>query len=325
MDTTQPARSFSWQAVLKLAVTGGLFGLILYFVPFETIWAGIQRLSPLVWLSVLAAFIFGHLINAFKWHLLVGEGLSFSQTAKAHFAGLASNLVLPGTSGGDVTRAALLTRDSASVSSLITGSIVDRLIDVTMLVLLAALGASLLAGTGETGRVLQIGALVLVAAGVTVYAFLPTLDRYLRRKFSTDQAGKAVKLGLDIVGFLTCHRNRILICVLISGLVQAGFVTLNLFLSISMDGPVSLWAWLFAWPLAKLIATLPISLGGLGVREASLASIFAGLGMGAPIVIAVGLVWQTIVLGGGLFGLAVQFISRRTRTEKLSESNVRTN
>lgn len=325
MEQQGAARKIPWQTLLKVAVTAALLILILRFVPIETIWDGIKRLSPAVWFSVLAGFIAGHLINAFKWHLLVGRGLPFLTVAKAHFAGLASNLVLPGTSGGDVTRAALIAKESGSMTHLVTGSLVDRLIDVSVLVLLAAIAAGLLASSGQTGQVLQIAAVILIALGGLVYALLPTLDRWLSRKFAAKTASKPIRLGLDIAAFLSRHRNRILASLLISVLVQSSFVALNWALSASMDGPLSFWAWMFAWPAAKLIATLPISLGGLGVREASLASVFAGIGMGSPVVIAVGLIWQTIILGGGLFGLAVQFISRRTRTEELSETNVRTN
>ncbi len=325
MEQQDAARKLPWKTLLKVAVTTALLILIVRFVPIETIWEGIQRLSPAIWLSVLAGFILGHLINAFKWHLLVGEGLAFATTAKAHFAGLASNLILPGTSGGDVTRAALIAKESGSLTHLVTGSLVDRLIDVSVLVLLAALAAGLLASSGQAGQVLQIAALMIVVLGGVVYAVLPALNRWLVQKFDSETPSKPIKLGLDIAAFLSTYRNRILACVVISALVQSSFVGLNWALSASMDGPLSLWAWMFAWPAAKLIATLPISVGGLGVREASLVSVFAGIGMGSPVVIAVGLIWQTIILGGGLFGLAVQFISRRTRTEELSKTNVRTN
>lgn len=325
MEQEEVRRKLPWQAILKLTVTVALLIIIFRFVPIETIWDGIKRLSPLVWFSVLAAFVFGHLINAFKWHLLVGDRLPFVTVAKAHFAGLASNLVLPGTSGGDVTRAALIAKESGSLTHLVTGSLVDRLIDVSVLVLLAAIAAGSLASSGQAGQVLQISAGVILISGLVIYAGLPPFNRWFTAKFSSETAPKPVKLALEISAFLSRFRNRILICLAISALVQTSFVALNWGLSASMGGPLSFWAWMFAWPAAKLIATLPISLGGLGVREASLASVFAGIGMGSPVVVAVGLIWQTIILGGGLFGLAVQFISRRTRTEELSESNVRTN
>ena len=39
--------------------------------------------------------------------------------------------------------------------------------------------------------------------------------------------------------------------------------------------------WIFAWPLAKIIAVLPVSLNGLGLREATLAGFLAPFGASA--------------------------------------------
>ncbi|MGC1346557.1 MAG: hypothetical protein WA863_10765, partial [Methyloceanibacter sp.] len=64
-------------------------------------------------------------------------------------------------------------------------------------------------------------------------------------------------------------------------------------------------AWFFAWPLSKIIASLPLSLAGLGVREASLAGLLAPLGAAPASIIATGLLWQTILFTTGLIGGAI--------------------
>jgi uncharacterized membrane protein YbhN (UPF0104 family) len=43
-------------------------------------------------------------------------------------------------------------------------------------------------------------------------------------------------------------------------------------------------------------------MGGLGVREASLAALLAPMGAPAAKVVGVGLLWQTILFAGGLMG-----------------------
>lgn len=81
--------------------------------------------------------------------------------------------------------------------------------------------------------------------------------------------------------------------------VQAVFVQLNILLAEAAGVDVPAAAWFFAWPLAKLIATVPISLAGLGIREASLALLLAPLGGNSAQIVAVGLVWQTVLLVAG--------------------------
>jgi len=58
--------------------------------------------------------------------------------------------------------------------------------------------------------------------------------------------------------------------------------------------------WLFAWPLAKLSALVPITQGGIGVREAVLVSLLAPFGAPPAFTAAVGLLFEAIVISGGL-------------------------
>ncbi len=65
---------------------------------------------------------------------------------------------------------------------------------------------------------------------------------------------------------------------------------------------IPLWAWFFAWPLAKIASMVPVSLGGLGVREAALVSLLVPLGADAAAVVAAGLAFEAVIIGGGLIG-----------------------
>ena len=92
------------------------------------------------------------------------------------------------------------------------------------------------------------------------------------------------------------------LCFGLSVFVQSVFVGLNILLASAAGVEASAAAWFFAWPLAKLVAMAPISLGGLGVREASLAALLVRFGAAPSKVVGVGLLWQTILFAGGLLG-----------------------
>jgi uncharacterized membrane protein YbhN (UPF0104 family) len=91
--------------------------------------------------------------------------------------------------------------------------------------------------------------------------------------------------------------------------VQGAFIGVNIALAQTVGVTVPIAAWFFAWPLSKIIASLPISLAGLGVREASLAGFLAPLGAAPASVIATGLLWQTILFATGLIGGAILMLS----------------
>jgi hypothetical protein len=97
----------------------------------------------------------------------------------------------------------------------------------------------------------------------------------------------------------------------ISLIVQAAFVLTNVWLARQAGVDAGLAAWFVAWPLSKLIAVLPISLGGLGVREAALVSLLTPYGADGTAVLASGLLWQAVLAVSGLVGLAVTQMLRR--------------
>jgi len=69
--------------------------------------------------------------------------------------------------------------------------------------------------------------------------------------------------------------------------------------------------WLFAWPLAKLAAVLPLTQGGIGVREAPLVTLLTPFGAPGTVVLAAGLLWEAIVICGGLIAGAVALLLGR--------------
>jgi uncharacterized membrane protein YbhN (UPF0104 family) len=76
--------------------------------------------------------------------------------------------------------------------------------------------------------------------------------------------------------------------------------------------------WVLAWPLAKLAALLPITQGGIGVREAALVALVAPFGGAPALTMATGLVWEAIILAGGLIaGLASYLLGRTSAAGSL--------
>mgnify|MGYP002682597535 CR=1 FL=1 len=76
----------------------------------------------------------------------------------------------------------------------------------------------------------------------------------------------------------------------LSAAIQAVLIWLSIKLAQPVGVNISAAAWIFGWPIAKIVATLPLSLGGLGVRESSLAALLAPFAklmtVGRPWVIA---------------------------------------
>ena len=87
---------------LRIAVSGALLAALLAFAPIGDLLARMKAVSPILWLAVLAGFLLGHAFSAAKWRWVIGGGISYPRALKAHFAGLAANIALPGVAGGEL-------------------------------------------------------------------------------------------------------------------------------------------------------------------------------------------------------------------------------
>lgn len=315
-----PARRIPTGWFVRIGVSVLVLSVTLWLLPTEEVWGAVQRMPPSVWLFCLVVFLFGHVLSALKWRLLIADSgeVPVTRALRAHFAGLVANLALPGAAGGDVVRAGLVIRTAKDKTRVAVGSLADRIVDTLSVFTLACVGAALSTGAGDTrGVVVRAGGVLLLLsagaiAGVVALRKVPWKGK-LRKV--------ADKLG-GALGALTDRKGTLAACFLLSLAIQAVFVGLNVLLADASGVLAPTSAWFFAWSASKLLAVLPISLGGLGVREASLAALLAPFGAPPARVVAVGLLWQSILVASGLLGgLILLVLSRSSRVRvEASES-----
>lgn len=292
---------------VRVSVSAAMLALIFYVVPFESVWAAARQFSLWLWIAALGLFIAGHAAAAAKWRMLIGDGVSYREAFRAHLAGLAANLALPGVAGGDVVRAGLVMGQAKDKGMLAAGSVADRLLDTFGLLLIALMGAYA-AWTPEMNAGSGLRWLLLATVGLLGAAFVatPALDRVLMRRALPGKVARIVGKLVSAAADLTRQPGRLLFCLGISMAVQCLFVGINIAFAhaAQVEAPVA--AWFFAWTTAKIIAIAPISLGGLGVREASMAGLLRPFGADPGQVIAIGLIWQSVLYASGAIGFLLQ-------------------
>jgi uncharacterized membrane protein YbhN (UPF0104 family) len=283
--------------LLRALVSAAALLILLAFVPVPLLSAGIAQAPAHVLLAALLLFVAGHLAAAFKWRLLQGQdsGLPMLAILRAHFAGVVANLWLPGVIGGDAVRAALALRQTSHLATVAVASVADRIIDSAGLLLLSGIGV-LLAGA-RSGRASEIVLLSAGAAAAAVAVGAPGYV-YLRSRASSDRARRL----LDAIDFIVKRPGLVGTALAISIGVQVTFILVNAGLgrAVGMDAPMA--AWFMAWPLAKLAALAPISVAGIGVREAALVVLMRPFGDSPEAILAAGLLWQAVFIIGGLLG-----------------------
>lgn len=309
--------SRAWRSmVLRLGGSMLVLALLFYFLPFEQLRAAVRRVPPGLWLAVLAAYVGAHGVAVVKWRLMVnlaGAQISLRQAARCYCAGLFGTLFLPSIVGGDVVRLGLAMRVARNRAGAALGSLLDRMLDITALAIVAGMGAIRLPRSldGPGRRIFGILVACGALAGVAVLAItlLVPARRWsfrMRRRFARlRQAARSIWRQPQYVG----------LALGVGVAVQTSFALLTSVIGDACGLHQPPRVWLFAWPLAKLSALLPLTQGGIGVREVALAGLLKPLGTPPVLTIAVGLVWEAVIYSGGLIaGLAALLLGRSTAT-----------
>jgi uncharacterized membrane protein YbhN (UPF0104 family) len=306
---------------IKVAISATLLTLIFILLPWAQVWQALRQLPPLVWVGVWVGFVLGHTLGVFKWRLFVNAGrasLHFVDGAQCYAAGLFANLCLPSIVGGDLLRMAMASKLTKRPEAVLWGGVLDRVTDVTALAILVAIGG-LLARHALPGWGAQ---LLTVAIVIAVFFAVIVLPFILRRPIAWWPRKIRRKVARSLVALRRLGRRpRTALAGLgLSILIQSSFVLLNAWLGHYIGVQVPLAVWFLVWPLAKVASLMPISLGGLAVREASLAALLAPFGVPLALGVLTSLLWQTVLIAGGLSGGLAWLLLNRRRGEHVKDS-----
>jgi glycosyltransferase 2 family protein len=288
---------------LRAAITVLVAAILLAFVPIGQVWTAIRAVDARVWAAAVVVFSCGHVLNSLKLRVLLGSEASAAACVRAHFAGMAANLGLPGVAGGEVVRVAALA-PAVGTARVALAAVADRIVDAVALTSLVV-GAVSVAGlpsvlAGPVRRAGTVLLLVVVALAVAVAVG--------RRRLQRTRAWPAV--GDACAGLLT-RPGALGLALVMSLLVQITFVLTNVWLASEVGVRLALAPWFLGWAGSKLSALLPISLGGLGVRDATLVSILAAYGAPPEGALAVGLLWEGAIVAGTVSGFLLTQVGRR--------------
>ena len=294
---------------IRFAGSALILGLLPFFVPLHKLGAAMRRIPLILWVWVVAGYLATHLIGVMKWRLtlrLSDARLTFAQATRCYFAGLFGTVFLPSIVGGDVVRMGLAFRIHHNRAAVLLGSLVDRLLDIIALAVVVGIGVLLLPGQlNPRDRQLFIALAVLFSVGIAGLFALLAIVLWQRLPFRMRRLLAKLRRA---VRSMASHPLYVLLSLQLGIVIQTSLVALSALVAAACGLHTPLHVWLLVWPLAKLVALVPITLGGLGIREAGLAALLTPFGAPAALAVAVGLVWESVIIVGGLAAGLLSFL-----------------
>ena len=240
------------------------------------------------------------------------------------------NNVLPSSTGGDLIRSFYIYRFSGDAVSAVSPVVTERVIGLVVLIAINVLAiyftdsiAIVSAGLWSPLLIIlagAIGALVLVAIPATYWPLHRLLERLARFRL----VAVLLRMGEATHGYL--KKPGILLSVLFfSVAAQMLAVVIYLVLAKALGIEIGFTALLVVVPLGLIMASLPISLGGIGVRELTVAALLTRFGISEHDAAALALLFIPVVILGSMPGLYFYLTGAESRELARGASSNRLN
>jgi len=258
-------------------------------------------------IGALAFTFVGIVLSAFRWQRVLATldvTVSLFRLTRHYLASLFVGNFLPSTVGGDVLRVTRLGAETGDSAAPFASVVLERLSGWIVLPGLTFAGLAMNPTLRTLGRATAlatfVGATTLIALGaVLVAAAHPKIGARMSGAEGWKRFTGAIHLGVD-----RFRRRPILALeVIAAGVVYQLSVLIFVFLAAkALEIPVGFTAILTFFPAVAIVQTLPVTIGGLGVREGALYLFLHPLGVTSDQAISLGVVVYACTLIVSLAG-----------------------
>lgn len=298
--------------LLKAVVSISLLTFLLTKIDWPTVTKNLDKAI----LSLLLLAIFLNVVERFeltyKWNLLIkvrGIVVKFARLFWINSIGSFLGLFLPSSLGTDVVRGYYLVKNNSERSVSISSVFVDRVLGLISLLLLG-LVSLLFAGNLVSKFNLNLYLVVLtIITLVLVYIFQRNeTKRILELLYLKLKQHRIIEYAMKLHGSILEYKKypkTLLLSFVITILVQVTRVLTYYAIALAFDVRISIVYFFLFVPLIMIVMMLPITIGGLGLREGTFVAFFTMVGMSVNDAVVITFInsildtVNTIILGGG--------------------------
>lgn len=297
------------QALIKIAISIVLFGIIFWQVDMESVWAAFGLLDVKFLPLLILLIVLNYLVSSVRWKVLLihknREKASIPFLASLYFIGSFFNNFMPTSIGGDVYKIVALGKKIKNKADAFAATFMERFTGMIALVLISYIGLvqtlgfwvaqlpDLIASNSTYvflfKFILFFGFWIAAAVGFVALRFLSDTISIIKRVYDSLLVYKGNNKTL-VNAFLT------------SFIVQALAIFTQYFVFTAMGVNIPLDYALFIFPVITLVAFFVPSLNGLGVQDALYMQLFLTVGVPQEVSLSASIIYHLLRLFVSLFG-----------------------
>lgn len=243
--------------------------------------------AKLSWI-IFGLFIFtiSNLLGSFQWFLLLknaGVHLKYLQVVRYYYIGLFFNNFFISNMGGDFFRFFYISRHNSNSSAAVSTVFLDRFLGFTMLTVLAFLGGIYWFSSFGFSKIWPA---ILILMTCWILIILVLFNRrighffgFILKWFTPEKILIKLRDIYNLIYEFSKNRRLVILVFFISLSIQFIRIMVHFVAGKAIGVDVNFVTFLIFIPLIALLASLPISIGGLGVREQTGVLLFKRVGV----------------------------------------------
>jgi len=295
--------------LVRLAISAGLVAIFVAQVGGEKLMAQLVSCDPLLFLTACALFLFGQVLNALRWRWLLATSVS-EPPSVAHLmalvmVGMFFNFFLPSTVGGDVVRAEFVRERVGGRTNAYLSILVGRILAFAAVLFIGLLAmATAFAGFGWGDVEVFVAAMLffLPIGGL----WLAYRSEFLKKRWLRVAPPRLAEISsrvIQAIDVYDAHRAvlfRVFAVAIVANAVGNVGAVWALAAGLGIDVPF--YYHLIVVPLILIIALIPISFNGIGLREGAFAYFYGKAAVTTAAAVSLSLAFTAVLVALSLLG-----------------------
>ncbi|KWT85774.1 lysylphosphatidylglycerol synthase transmembrane domain-containing protein [Candidatus Magnetominusculus xianensis] len=280
-------------AAAKVLISAVILYVLLSKIDTSKVFSLLRNINLLCFFAASLLCVFSMLIISRRWQLFISDDIPLSKLFSLNMIGLFFNNVMPGTTGGDAVKLYYVYKKTGN-GLIAAGSVfMDRYIGLANIIFIgfAAMlfGLNRLVGTG-----VEYFTPVVTAAFVVV--------SFIVFRFRLGGRFASVSKFYEYFHLYMRNLRAIALSFLLTTAAQLIAIGCAYLTAVGLGVKIDVLDLLIFIPVIILIASIPISISGLGLREGAFVILFKKAGIPEETAIAISFGWYLTTLAASLPG-----------------------
>jgi len=297
---------------LKALISISLLTFLLVNIEWDKVLENLRNANILLLLIASLLNLTERFELTYKWNLLIRVRniiIKFGRLFLINAIGSFLGIFLPSSLGTDVVRGYYLVKDNSEKSVSISSVFVDRVLGMFSLLTFGTVSVFFAGDLIDSFNIKSYVIILFAAVVVTFYLFqrndtvnfLHSLLKRIKHKKIVDNI---IALHNSILEYKK-HPKTLFLAFFITLLVQVTRVLTYYSIALAFNIQVPIIYFFLFIPLIMLVMMIPISIGGLGVKEGTFVAFFTLIGMSVNDAVIISFmnsfldILNTLILGGG--------------------------